>query len=235
MEITNINNVKIYNLSCGKPVPDWLSDRKKRQLLKKEPELKRRIELIQDFEMPQVCNNVKLSPDGQYIITSGVYKPRIRCYDTKDLSMKFERCFDSEVIKFHILSEDYSKLVLLFCDRYVEFHSQAGRYYRLRIPKFGRDLDYHKASCDLFFVGDTSDIVRLNLEKGQFLAPFQGNSTCYNAIKINPFHNLIVCGSTDGQIEAWDPRVRERVGSLDCALPSLTAESEGKLRNESNR
>ena len=141
MEITNINNVKIYNLSCGKPVPDWLSDRKKRQLLKKEPELKRRIELIQDFEMPQVCNNVRLSPDGQYIVTTGVYKPRMRCYDTKDLSMKFERCFDSEVVKFHILSEDYSKVVLLFCDRYVEFHSQAGRYYRLRIPKFGRDLD----------------------------------------------------------------------------------------------
>ena len=38
-------------------------------------------------------------------------------------------------------------------DRYIEFHTQQGRYYRTRIPHFGRDLDYHKASCDMYFVG----------------------------------------------------------------------------------
>ena len=27
---------------------------------------------------------------------SGTYKPRIRCYDTYHLSLKFERCLDSE-------------------------------------------------------------------------------------------------------------------------------------------
>lgn len=27
---------------------------------------------------------------------SGTYKPRIRCYDVHDLSLKFERCLDSE-------------------------------------------------------------------------------------------------------------------------------------------
>ncbi|XP_015789909.1 nucleolar protein 10 [Tetranychus urticae] len=227
MEVTDVNNVKIYNLSCGKTFPDWLPDRKKRQLLKKEPALKRRIELIQDFEMPQVCDTITLTPDGQYIIACGVYKPRMKCYDVNNLSMKFERCFDSEVVKCKTLSEDYTKLVFMFCDRYVEFHAQGGRYYRLRIPKFGRDLDYHKSNCELFFVGDTSDIIRLNLERGQFLNPYQGSSTSYNCCKINPSHQLFVCGSVDGQVEAWDPRVRERVGILDCALSSLTVDPQG--------
>ena len=30
---------------------------------------------------------------------------------------------------------------------------QYGRYYRTRIPKFGRDLTYHSPSCDLYVVG----------------------------------------------------------------------------------
>ncbi|XP_053212189.1 nucleolar protein 10-like [Panonychus citri] len=227
MEVTDVNNVKIYNLSCGKTFPDWLPDRKKRQLLKKEPSLKRRIELIQDFEMPQLCNTINLSSNGEYIFACGVYKPTMRCYDLNNLSMKFERCFDSEIIKCKPLSDDYTKLVFMFCDRYVEFHSQSGRYYRLRIPKFGRDLDYHPPNCDLFFVGDTSDIIRLNLEKGQFLNPYQGSSTSFNCCKVNPFHHLLVCGSTDGQVEAWDPRIRERVGSLDCALSALTVDPQG--------
>ena len=34
--------------------------------------------------------------------------------------------------EFCVLSEDYSKIVFMHCDRYIELHSQAGRYYRLR-------------------------------------------------------------------------------------------------------
>lgn len=52
-----------------------------------------------------------------------------------------------------ILSALCFQIVFLQCDRYVEFHSQHGRYYRTRIPKFGRDFSYHYPSCDLYFVG----------------------------------------------------------------------------------
>lgn len=45
------------------------------------------------------------------------------------------------------------QLVFLLSDRYVEFHSQHGHYYKTRIPKFGRDISYHYPSCDLYFVG----------------------------------------------------------------------------------
>lgn len=60
--------------------------------------------------MPVLSTTVKTTPDGQYILTTGIYKPRIRCYDVENLSMKFDRCFDSDVITFESLSEDYSKV-----------------------------------------------------------------------------------------------------------------------------
>jgi len=44
----------------------------------------------------------------------GVYKPRVRCYDVAQMSMKFERCMDSEVIRFLLLADDYTKVVLFF-------------------------------------------------------------------------------------------------------------------------
>lgn len=110
------------------------------------------------------------------------------------------------------------QIVFLQCDRYVEFHSAGGRYYRLRIPRFGRDLKYHYPSCDLFLVGTSPEVYRLNLERGQFLQPFTTQASIINKCDINPVHHLLVCGTQEGRIEAWDPRVRERVGSLDCAF-----------------
>ncbi|KAJ8972497.1 hypothetical protein NQ317_012714 [Molorchus minor] len=47
MQVSDPNNVKIYNLSAGKSLPEWLSERKRRALLKKNVDIRRRIELIQ--------------------------------------------------------------------------------------------------------------------------------------------------------------------------------------------
>jgi ribosome biogenesis protein ENP2 len=225
MQVSEVNDIKIYDLSHGKSIPEWLSDRKKRLLLKRDVDLRRRIQLIQDFEMPTVSNCVEISRDGQYVLSTGVYKPRVRCFDVNQLSLKFERCFDSEVVKFKILSEDYTKLVFLYVDRYVEIHSQFGRYYRIRIPRFGRDLSYNYNTCDLYFVGDSRHVFRLNLEVGSFLNPFDTNCNAFNVCAVNPSHNLFVCGSQEGLIEAWDPRSRTRVGLLDCALNSVTIDT----------
>ncbi|XP_069742395.1 nucleolar protein 10 [Narcine bancroftii] len=226
MQVTSVNDVKIYNLSYGRSLPEWLSDRKKRSLQKNDIGLRRRIELIQDFGMPAVSTSIKISPDGQYIIATGTYKPRIRCYDTYQLSMKFERCLDSEVVTFKILSDDYSKLVFLHGDRYVEFHSQHGYYYKTRIPKFGRDFSYHYPSCDLYFVGASSEVYRLNLEQGRFLNSLQTEAFQNNVCDINPVHHLFATGSTEGKVECWDPRTRNRAGILDCALSTVTTETE---------
>ncbi|XP_029349365.1 nucleolar protein 10 isoform X3 [Echeneis naucrates] len=196
MQVSSVNDVKIYNLSHGKSLPEWLSDRKKRQLQKKDADIQRRIELIQDFEMPTVCTSIKVSRDGQFILAA--------------------------VVAFDILSDDYSKLVFLHCDRYVEFHSQHGHYYKTRIPKFGRDFSYHYPSCDLYFVGTSSEVFRLNLEQGRFLSSLQTDAIENNVCDINPVHHLFATGTSEGRVECWDPRVRNRVGLLDCALSSLT-------------
>ena len=50
-------------------------------------------------------------------------------------------------------------MVFLQSDRYIEFHAQHGRYYRIRIPKPGRDLAYHSASCEIYLVGVGSVIL----------------------------------------------------------------------------
>ncbi|XP_043533823.1 nucleolar protein 10 [Chiloscyllium plagiosum] len=226
MQVSSVNDVKIYNLSYGKSLPEWLSDRKKRSLQKNDVDIRRRIELIQDFEMPTISTTIKVSRDGQYIIAAGTYKPRIRCYDAYQLSMKFERCLDSEVVTFEILSDDYSKIVFLQCDRYVEFQSQHGHYYRTRIPKFGRDFSYHYPSCDLYFVGASSEIYRLNLEQGRFLNSLQMDASQSNVCDINPAHYLFAAGTVEGKVECWDPRTRNRVGILDCALSSVTTDTE---------
>ncbi|CAB1331046.1 unnamed protein product [Coregonus sp. 'balchen'] len=178
MQISSVNDVKIYNLSYGKSLPEWLSDRKKRALQNKDVDIQRRIELIQDFEMPTVCTSIKVSRDGQFILAA--------------------------VVAFDILSDDYSKLVFLHCNRYVEFHSQHGHYYKTRIPKFGRDFAYHYPSCDLYFVGARE----------------------HNVCDINPVHQLFASGTAEGKVECWDPRVRSRVGMLDCALSSVTEGTE---------
>lgn len=60
--------------------------------------------------MPGLSTNIRVSKDGQYIMATGIYKPRVKCFDVNNLSLKFERCLDSEVVTFEILSEDYSKV-----------------------------------------------------------------------------------------------------------------------------
>ncbi|KAM9383457.1 nucleolar protein 10 isoform 3-T3 [Phaethornis superciliosus] len=226
MQVSSLNEVKIYSLSAGRSLPEWLSDRKKRALQKKDVDIRRRIELIQDFEMPTVSTKIKVSRDGQYIMAVGTYKPRVRCFDTYQLSQKFERCLDSEVVTFEILSDDYSKIVFLQCGRFVEFHSQHGHYYKTRIPKFGRDFSYHYPSCDLYFVGASSEVYRLNLEQGRFLNSLQTDASESNVCDINPVHFLFALGTAEGKVECWDPRTRNRVGLLDCALSSVTADTE---------
>jgi ribosome biogenesis protein ENP2 len=82
-------------------------------------------------------------------------------------------------------------MVFLQADRTIEFHAQFGRYFKTRVPKHGRDITYHSGSAELYAVGASSDIWRLNLEEGRFMASLAGNSPEFNVCKINPVHQLI--------------------------------------------
>ena len=44
---------------------------------------------------------------------------------------------------------------------------------------------------------------------------------------VNEDHHLLVTGSVEGHVEAWDPRARNRVGILDVARNCIT--SKGRL------
>nr|CDJ87570.1 NUC153 domain containing protein [Haemonchus contortus] len=227
MQVASINDVKIYNLSAGKSIPEWMSSAARRRAERKSIDVRRRIQLIQDFEMPDVSHTVNVSRDGRYVFATGTYKSWLKCYDLENLALKFQRGLDAAVIKMIPLSDDYSKLVLLQEDRFLEMHAAFGRYFRMRMPRFGRDMAFSIERSDLFLVGASSEVYRLNLELGEWLAPLQTNGSALNCCQFADAHQLFVCGTTDGQVEAWDHRDRSRVGILDC-LPYVPEEVKGK-------
>ncbi len=65
-------------------------------LLTRSVSCQRRIELIQDFAMPTASTTLRISPDNRFVFATGTYKPRVRCYEFAELSMKFERSLDAE-------------------------------------------------------------------------------------------------------------------------------------------
>jgi len=217
MNLLTTNGVKIYNVSAGKSLPEWLSE-KKREELRKNEEFRSRIELIQDFSFETSSQRLKFTPDGQYIMATGIYPPQVKVFEVSQLSSKLTRNLDCHVIQFEILSEDYSKPVFLRDDRYIEFHAKYGNYFKTRIPKLGRDMTYHKPSCDLYITASGTDVYRLNLEEGRFLAPLQTNlNGGVNVIAQNPVHQLMMLGGENGFIECWDPRVREMISTINVA------------------
>jgi ribosome biogenesis protein ENP2 len=149
MKVATFNNCRVYNLSQGKTLPEWLSDSKKRALLK-DDEYRKRLELIQDFEMATASQCIKMTKDKEHIIVTGTYPPIVKCFTVSDLAMKFQRGLTCEVVAFETLSDDFGKLVFLQADRTVTFHAPYGTHYSLRVPKFGRDLVYSYENCDLF-------------------------------------------------------------------------------------
>lgn len=124
MQVSTLNGVKIYDLSAGKSLPEYAAEaRKKKIKLKELAEYRNRIELIQDLDFSVAGQCLRVSPDERFIVASGVYPPRLKVFETRELAMKVERGIDAEVLKMHIISDDYSKLLLLCDDRNIEFHA----------------------------------------------------------------------------------------------------------------
>mmetsp|Transcript_208 Transcript_208/g.456 ORF Transcript_208/g.456 Transcript_208/m.456 type:complete len:778 (-) Transcript_208:1787-4120(-) len=214
MNVQKRNDVTIYNLSSGPMLPEWLGDRARRNLSKRDEQIRRRIELIQDFQMPASSSKVVQSNgDGRYIIVGGTYPPRIRCYDVHDLTMKFERYVDSHIVDIVMLGEDYGKMAILQDDRTISFHAHYGNHEKIRIPKFGRGMAYESTTCELLIAGSGSEIYRLNLEEGRFSEPWSieesssksSQPTC-SCIAVSPAQPLATVGCDDGVVRFFDNR-----------------------------
>lgn len=235
LPVSSLNGVKIYNLSSGKSLPQWLKDVKNKRTLRYNTEFRSRIELIQDLEFPVASSSVSLSKNGKFLVSTGTYPPQVKVFELDELSMKFERHLDADVVRAEVLSDDFSKLVFLREDRFIEFHARYGHHYKTRVPKFGRDLVYQYSTCDLYVAGADPELWRLNLEQGRFLKGIDTGIPELNIVEMNPIHELILVAGTSDQMEFYDPRDRtkaasirltESVSSIDSAVASRFSEED---------
>ncbi|KAI9742989.1 MAG: hypothetical protein M1818_003284 [Claussenomyces sp. TS43310] len=251
MKLTNPHDVPVYTISgsdTARPLPDWLA-RKRKRSLKNDPEYANRIELLQDFEFEEASTCVRVSDDGDWVMSTGTYKPQIHTHYTPHLSLSFARHTDSLNHTFILLSSDYSKSLHLQTDRKLEFHTPGGCHYETRLPRYGRDLIFEKHSAEALVpaVGvngeGSGEVYRLNLEVGRYMKPYQvdvggddvttvGAGTLQGGINIGSVntaavaeesHGLLAFGTSIGTVEFWDSRSRSRVGLLSRQEGQITA------------
>ncbi|GMH91204.1 hypothetical protein TL16_g11989 [Triparma laevis f. inornata] len=225
MEVQDRNGVKVYGLSTGKPLPSWLGERARRNLSKRDETVRRRIDLIQDFQFTSSSSKLRQSANGQFLAATGSYPPSIKMYELSEMALKFERRLDAEAVDFRFLSDDYGKLVILEADRNVEFQAPYGKHYKVRIPTFGRSLVYEPSSCELYVTSCSGDVYKINLEEGRFEEPLNekrndvpGTTCC----EISPTHRMLGVGGEDGVLRFYDTRTASTTSnSLTSAFSSL--------------
>ncbi|KAJ4845664.1 hypothetical protein Tsubulata_003551 [Turnera subulata] len=226
LKSTSINGVKMYMVSSQqRSLPSWL-DPKKQRALRKDPNYQKRVDLIQDLWFQTATSKIKATPDGEFLIASGIYPPQVKVYELRQLSMKFERHLDSEIVNFQILGDDYSKLAFLCADRSVSLHAKYGKHYTLRIPRMGRDMAYDCWSCDLLCAASSPDLYRINLEQGRFLSSLSTQSPALNTVCRSKLHGLVACGGEDGAVECFDMRMKSSVGRINAVVPAGDADEE---------
>lgn len=58
---------------------------------------------------------------------------QLKVFDLANLSLKFDRHLEAEVVDFAILTDDYSKAAFVCADRSVSFHARFGTYFKVRV------------------------------------------------------------------------------------------------------
>lgn len=251
MKLTNPNDVPVYTISgasTARPLPEWLARQRKRSL-KNDPEYANRVELLQDFEFEEASNCIRVSEDGEWVMSTGTYKPQIHTHYLPHLSLSFSRHTATLNHSFILLSSDYSKSLHLQTDRRLQFHTPMGCHYETRLPRYGRDLIYDRQSAEALVpsVGVNADgngeVYRLNLEVGRYMKPYQvdvggddlttaGGGALQGGINTGSVntaaiaedsHNLLAFGTSIGTVEFWDPRSKSRIGILPTQDGQITA------------
>uniref|UniRef100_A0A7S4M4P8 Nucleolar protein 10 n=1 Tax=Vannella robusta TaxID=1487602 RepID=A0A7S4M4P8_9EUKA len=215
MNVVAPSGASVYNITAGKTLPQWIPNRSKKEM-KKDTDFQHRIQLLQDFEFNGSCQQIRVSDDGYYIAAVGMYPPRLKIYAVEDLAMKCERGLDCEVVQFCFLSDDYKKLALLQSDRHIEIHAQYGTHYKVRLPKFGRDMIFDRSTAELYTAASGKDVYRFNLSTGQFQESFRSTSKeGNNCIDQHPDHLLVAVGGDNGILGCFDTRQTAQVGQLN--------------------
>ncbi|KAJ5316752.1 hypothetical protein PENANT_c016G04049 [Penicillium antarcticum] len=242
MKLSNPSEVPVYTIAgsdSARPLPDWLARQRKRSL-KKDAEYSNRVELLQDFGFDEASTCVRASEDGEWVMSTGTYKPQMHTHYLPQLSLSYSRHTIALNTTFILLSSDYSKSLHLQSDRSLEFHTPSGLHHTTRLPRYGRDIVYDRQSTEALVpaVGVNGDgmgeVFRLNLEQGRYMRSFEvdvGGDDLTSAGAgtrqggINPgsvntgaiaeeSHNLLAFGTSVGTVELWDPRAKGRAGVL---------------------
>lgn len=240
MQLSNPGTVPVYTISgasTARALPDWLARRRKRSL-KNDAEYQNRVELLQDFEFEEASNCIRISEDGDWVMSTGTYKPQMHVHNLPQLGLSFARHTNSLNHSFVLLSSDYSKSLHLQTDRRIEFHTPMGCHYEVRLPRYGRDLVYDRQATEALIpaVGIDNDgkgeVFRMNLEMGRFMKSYQievggddlltggglqggiGAGAVNCAAIAEESHNLQAFGTSIGTVEFWDPRSKSRVALL---------------------
>ena len=113
MKLTNHSDVPVYTISgtsAARPLPEWLA-RKRKRSLKHDPEYASRIELLQDFEFEEASQCIRISDDGQWVMSTGMHIARLRycLYSTTHTSL----CADSA--DHHVQGHTNLKSILTTC------------------------------------------------------------------------------------------------------------------------
>jgi len=233
MERVGLHETAVYHLSEGKTLPEFLEEaRKKSKSLKNDQAYRRRAELLQDFHFTGASSRVKIAEGGQFLAASGAYPPEIKMFDVENMGMKFGRRLDAEVEDFLFLGPGYEKFVMGMSDRSIEFHSQFGKHFRVRVPKLPRALAYDwERTC--LHVGVTgSEIYRLDLEEGCFVPPLTTSWAEGGVadLALVPRWPLLCAVGDGGALEAWDLRSDQSVARLavtNAALTTLAVSQDG--------
>lgn len=163
MEVQELQGIKIYNLSSGKTLPQWIEESKKKKLtLKFNQEYRSRIELIQDMTFPVASQKCQVSPDGKFLITCGfvlcfspilfsddqfrvvhrVYPPAARIFELDQLAMKVERRFVAEVCLSLLFPLSFSESTP-FLSQIVTFEFLTDDYSKVAYLRSDRGIEFH--------------------------------------------------------------------------------------------
>jgi hypothetical protein len=86
MKLSTNSSVPVYTIagsSTARPLPDWLIRQRKRSL-KQDPEFANRVELLQDFGFEEASSCVRVSDDGNWVMSTGAQLSTRNptCYNT---------------------------------------------------------------------------------------------------------------------------------------------------------
>ncbi|KAL8756081.1 MAG: hypothetical protein Q9199_003180 [Rusavskia elegans] len=245
MKLTNHGAVPVYTISgssTARPLPEWLA-RKRKRSLKNDADYANRVKLLQDFEFEEASQCIRVSEDGDWVMSTGTYKPQIHTHYLPHLSLSYARHTTSLNTTFILLSSDHTKSIHLQTDRSLQIHTPSGLFHTTRLPRYGRDLKYDRRAAEIIVpaVGvnehGNGEVYRYNLDLGRFMKSYEvdvggddltsaGGGALQGGISTGAVntaavaegsHNLLAFGTSIGTVEFCDPRARGRLAVLQPA------------------